>query len=87
MHRERDPAGHSKHPATNEGGLPDDKSLAITEMRKKVAYKANWSHLLLTPDWTHSVTVCFIRHIQKSVLNFKGCVAKRLTAADCKSVT
>ena len=39
--RERDPAGHLKHPAINEGGLPDDKSLAITEMRKKVAYKAN----------------------------------------------
>ncbi len=30
VYRERDPAGHFKHPAINVGGLGDDKSMAIT---------------------------------------------------------
>ena len=36
--RERDPAGHLKHPAINEGGDGDDKSVAITQMCKNRSY-------------------------------------------------
>ena len=34
VYRERDPAPHLKHGATNVGGLGDDKSVAITQMCK-----------------------------------------------------
>ena len=34
VYGERDPAGHSKHPAINEGGDGDDKSVAKTQMCK-----------------------------------------------------
>jgi chlorite dismutase len=68
VYRQREPVPHLKHGTINEGGLPDDKSVAITLMRKMVAYKANW--YLLPFDGRaelHSGTVCFIRHIRKSV--------------------
>ena len=41
--RERDPAGHLKHLAINEGGDGDEKPVAITQVVKTVhskAYKA-----------------------------------------------
>ena len=48
------------------GGLPDEIYGDNVESIK-VAYKANWYLLTLNQNRTHSVTVCFIRHILKSV--------------------